>query len=571
MSDEEKTGNMREMVTNYLALARKAVRFWPRAFAAFAIILVAGMVWVVKKPRVFKSEASATIHDASAEGQQSLNPEEALADLRARLDQVYGSRANLGRVVDELHLFPWLRGKTSHLKIIEAFQESMTYTASGRDAFHLEFLYQDPHVAQRVVQRLLQLYTDERRAAGQAQTRNDLTSVETALSGLENVLGDQEERLARFERANHDMVEQVRMRRLGQMQARLGPVDPMVLAAANVPPPAGEPSDSVRTRRLRIRAAALSARMAAVQRAIATPGVPAAAPTPSTPAEESERVQTMRRNVSELRERLSRLRTTYTDEYPDVQITVRRLADAERELQSTLAAERTGHARASVANVNVDSPEALRAQLTGIQREIEETRAALVASIREDRARAPVATAAPAPAAQRGTPNAAHGGGPAHARSAVPPAPRAQDEAGDGERLGSLVEVESMWDRLTGEATTTRTRYQQLLTRKFELQAALDTMSATGADVLRVIDPPSLAAEPEPPGRTRLALIVFALALVLSLGIAGLSGYLDARIYQPADLRRWGELPELPAIPDLHAFRVSEVTPRRAATERSRA
>ena len=552
MSDEEKSGNLRDMVSNYGALARKAARYWPRALVLFVLVASAGMYWVVKKPRMFKSEASATIHDVTAEGGQSLNPEEALAELRARLDQVYGSRANLGRIVDELHLYPWLHGKTSHLKIIEAFQDGMTYTASGRDAFHLDFVYQDPAIAQRVVQRLLRLYTDERRASGQAQSRNDLSSVDTALAGLEQVLGDQEDRLTRFEHANHDMVEQVRARRLGQLQARMG-VDPMMPGIGAMALPAGDPTDSVRTRRLRIRAAALSARMSAVQRAMSSPSLPAAIAAPAAPVEESERIQTLRHNATDLRERLARLRTTYTDEYPDVQMTVRRLADAERDLSAAVAADRASRTRTAAPIVAAGAtPEALRAQLASIQRDLDETRAALVASARDDRAHAP-ATPAPAVAAA------------AHPAAAPTPAPAAPE----GERLGSLVEVESMWDRLTGEATTTRTRYQQLLTRKFELQAAIDTMSATGADVLRVIDPPSLAAEPEPPGRTKLALGVLVAALVLALGTAGLSGFLDSRVYQPADLRRWGELPELPAIPDLRAMRISDVTPRRAATARS--
>jgi hypothetical protein len=182
-----------------------------------------------------------------------LNPEEAQTELKARLEQVYGSRANLGRVVDELGLYPWLHGKTSRLKIIESFQDAMTYAAAGRDAFHLEFVYQDPDVAQRVVQRLLRLYTEERRSAGQMQTRNDVASVNTALAGLESVLGDQEDRLERFEHANHDLVEQVRLRRLGQLQARLAMGISPGITPAGTTPVSSEPGDSSPTRRLRSR------------------------------------------------------------------------------------------------------------------------------------------------------------------------------------------------------------------------------------------------------------------------------------------------------------------------------
>ena len=83
---------------------------------------------------------------------------------------------------------------------------------------------------------------------------------------------------------------------------------------------------------------------------------------------------------------------------------------------------------------------------------------------------------------------------------------------------------------------------------------------------VRIIDPPSRPVEPEPPGRTKLASIVMFLAMVAGLGTALVSGFMDTRIYDMTDLRRWGELPELPFIPELHldapAGRGSSAPPR---------
>jgi uncharacterized protein involved in exopolysaccharide biosynthesis len=530
MSDGE--SSFSETLSNYATVARKAMRYWPRAVVAFIVVVGAGMAWVLKRPRIYKSEASATVIDTARSSDQGLAPDEAQAALRARLDQVYGSRANLGAVLDELHLYPWLSGQTSRLRVIESFQEAITYTAAGRDAFHLEVVYRDPYVAQRAVRRLLRLYTDERRSAGQELIRAELGSVQTALGGLETVLTDQEDHMERFERANHALVEQVRYLRLGQT---IRPM-PGASSTASTEPVASQPGDSPRTHHLRIRLGALQSRFASLQRSI-TPAANAQPAAPSGPVEESERVQTMRHAVSELRDRLARLRTTYTEEYPDVQVAVRRLSEAERDLNGALAAERARNATTAVAPTA--PPEQVRLQIESVSREIDDTRAALSAAVREDRARSPATLATPT----RATPRDAN-------TPVVENAPVGADRP-----LGSLVEVESMWDRLTAELTTTRTRYQQVLSRKFELEAQLATVNANGADVLRIIDPPSLPAEPEPPGRTKLSLIVLALALALALGVAGLSGFLDARVYEPADLRRWGELPELPAIPDIHELR----------------
>lgn len=313
----------------------------------------------------------------------------------------------------------------------------------------------------------------------------------------------------------------------------------MVVAAP--PPLSAAPGESSRTRRLRIRLAALQSRQAALQRALESPMAPAPPPPSPVPSpDESERLQTLRRNVTELRERLARLRTTYTDEYPDVQITLRRLGDAERELASALAQERS-RSRPSVQTVSaIAPPEAIRAQLDSVQREIEQVRAALAVAMREQ---------GPSEITRRRTRST-------ETRTSVAGPSSGTSLAPDERPLTSLVEVEATWDRLLAELTTTRTRYQTLLTRKFELQAMLDTVHTSGADVLRVIDPPSLPQEPEPPGRTRLAVMVLVVAIALSTGVAVLSGILDSRLYEPGDLRRWGELPELPAIPDLHQERV---------------
>lgn len=386
---------------------------------------------------------------------------------------------------------------------------------------------------------LLQLYTDERRAAGQAQARQDLGSVDTAIASLESVLSEQEERLERFERANHDMVEQVRARRLGQAaiaRARHAGLTEPVSA-----PLASDPDDSPRMRRLRVRLHALQNRLAALQRPeiVRAP----AAPEPAVLSEESERIQTLRRNVAEIRDRLTRLRTTYTEAYPDVQIQARRLAEAERELQSALAQERARRRGTTSSGVTVDDSAARASQIASLQRAIESTREDLAVAAREQRE-----------ARARGeNPDSRQAAAPGTARGLAPnpgfePAPSGSEW---DRPLASLVEVEAAWDRLLAELGTTRTRYQQLLARKFELQAQLDTVNTTGADVLRVIDPPSLPTEPEPPGRTRLAMVVMAVAFLLGLGTATLSALLDGTVYEPSDLRRWGELPELPAIPDL--------------------
>src|SRR5205085_1760646 len=80
----------------------------------------------------------------------------------------------------------------------------------------------------------------------------------------------------------------------------------------------------------------------------------------------------------------------------------------------------------------------------------------------------------------------------------------------------------------------------------------LRRIQLAGGETVRIIDPPSRPVDPEPPGRTKLATIVLFLATMAGLGTSLVSGFLDTRVYDLNDLRRWGELPELPFIPELH-------------------
>jgi len=48
-----------------------------------------------------------------------------------------------------------------------------------------------------------------------------------------------------------------------------------------------------------------------------------------------------------------------------------------------------------------------------------------------------------------------------------------------------------------------------------------------------------------------MATIASLLAALLAAGVALVSGLVDTRVYDQDDLRRWGELAELPFIPDL--------------------
>jgi hypothetical protein len=120
-------------------------------------------------------------------------------------------------------------------------------------------------------------------------------------------------------------------------------------------------------------------------------------------------------------------------------------------------------------------------------------------------------------------------------------------------RLTNINEVRAGRDRLAAELTTTRNQVEDVRRLVLNRQAEVRRIEVQGGEQIRIIDQPTRPLDPEPPGKAKLGGIVFLVVLLLSLGTSLISGFIDTRVYDLADLQRWGEIPELPYIPELHA------------------
>ena len=505
-NNEEQVLTLKDLLTNYFNLAKRGIRYWGRGLAVALVVVIAGMAWVVQRPRVFKSEATfEVIMDTGDRGDEEIQ-----RLLESRINQVFGSRQYILDVIRRLHLYDHLFGRTSESKIVDVFGDAMARRVE-RNTVKLSFVYKDGAKAQQTVQALMDLFRNERSLAAQETARQALATVSAQLTQLETTLSQKQQALDDFTRANQAMVDQIRARRQGTVVINQpGAGTPGAPGAAR---PAVEDRSSPRTRRVR-------ARVAELERAIESLRNPTAEPARGS-AEEPPEVQALRARLQAKNDEISALRARQiTEAHPTMSAAIRERAQILEQLNTALARVRGA---AQDAQQLSESERARRIET--LQRELERARAELNESVRID------ATQAGAPAPQPG----------------VAPAPTVRNPL----TLESIVQVESQYDRLNTDLATTRQSYQELLRRKFERQADLERARFSGGEQLRVIDPPSLPIEPEPPGRVKLAFIVCVIAALLGLGTALISGFLDTRIYDSADLQRWGELPELPFIPDL--------------------
>lgn len=495
-NNEEQVLTLKDLLTNYFNLVKRGGRYWGRGLAIALVVVIGGMAWVVQRPRVFKSEATfEVIMDTGDRGDEEIQ-----RLLESRINQVFGSRQYILDLVRRLHLYDHLFGRTSESKIYDVFGDAMARRVE-RNTVKLSFVYKDGRLAQQTVQGLMDLFRNERTIAARQNARQALDTVTAQLTQLETTLSQKQHALDEFSRANEAMVEEIRREREGRVVIN----QPGSAAAPRV-----EDRSSLRTRRVR-------ARVAELERAIELLRNPTAEA--SRPSEEPPEVQALRGRLREKDAEIAGHRARQmTEAHPTMSAALRERSQMAEQLRVALA--RLNGAEQNAAQLS--SAERER-RIASLQAELTRARIELTESVRDD--------------------NASANG----SQTPSTPTPVVRNPL----TRSSMLEVRGEYDRLTTDLATTRQSYQELLRRKFERQADFERARFAGGEQLRVIDPPSLPIEPEPPGRVKLAFIVCILASILGIGAALISGFLDTKIYDSTDLERWGEVPELPFIPDL--------------------
>jgi uncharacterized protein involved in exopolysaccharide biosynthesis len=486
----------RDQVERGVSKLRRLLGFWRRALVVFVVTALVSVPITLNAPRSYKSETvilyQETIRSADVTGTGGDGVFDNARRLGARLREALMSRASLGRIVRECHLYPRLVEQRGFIDAVDEMRKHISFRAREGDTFEIAFEGTSPEEVQEVTRRLAESIVQEAadKRAERARALKEFVDVESERNKAE--LKQKEGALASF-LAEHP-----------EFKRRAG-TD--VLAS-----PVAAPIEGLSLPALEARAALIAQRLAAPPA-----GRSATAPQKTSEAPpDSPEVVAARRDLAD---KLSR----YTERHPDVTAARVRLRSAEAaqaaatdwsafDTPSLSSDDNSGRGDA------VDEKEALRAQLAAVNAQIAARRSQ-------------AATGAGAKANENPEPRAA---------SAAPPA--ASGTSGS-------VDIEVEFRRLLREVHDARERQRQLDESQFKASiTASSVMNDRNIQVL-VLDPAYRPTHPSSRPRSTTLGAALLLCLVLALLTAGVSTWLDDRIHEREDLEHFDALPLLAVVP----------------------
>lgn len=211
------------------------------------------------------------------------------------LNQEILSRTRLEKVINEIDPYPAARAKEPLGTTVERMREMIHLNTKGDDAFTIEYVHSDPHVAQKVTNRLTTLFIEEGAQRREEQVQGASRFIEKELEDARKELEAREAALGKFKQEHMGTLPQ-------QLDSNLSALQRLQLEQQSV-------SENIRAAQDRLA-------LLATQGVAATPG-----------SGTSTELQTLKAQLGELRGR-------YTDEHPDVRNLVSRIASLEQALES---------------------------------------------------------------------------------------------------------------------------------------------------------------------------------------------------------------------------------------------
>jgi polysaccharide biosynthesis transport protein len=205
------------------------------------------------------------------------------------------SRTRLEELLRELDPYGDLN-KASMTQMIERMRANTLVSVRGNDAFGLDYVHTDPVMAQKVCNRLAQLFIDETVQSRKQQVGEAYAFIEAELQEARRQLEDREQTLRKYKEQHMGALPE-------QQNANLQTLQRLQLEQQSV-------SESLR---------------AGMDRIVTLESAAAARPTPTNDA---------RAGLVQLKAQLASLRTRYTDEHPDVQALLGQIANLEKTLPS---------------------------------------------------------------------------------------------------------------------------------------------------------------------------------------------------------------------------------------------
>ena len=472
-----------QLLSNLKAIWR--YRWYAVVFAW--IIALGGWTVVYRMPDRY--EADARVH---VDTQSVLRPLLSGLAVQPNLDQMVGmmsrtliSRPNLEKVIRMVDLDAGLKTDEDRAQLITRLTNEISIKSAGRENLYtISYVDRDPQVAKRVVQSLLTLFVEGNVVDNRKDSDSARRFIDEQLQGYREKLVDAENAITEFKR-----------RHLGLLPgegpgyfARLVEAKSALSRAALELKEAENSRDSIKKQLASENESPL--------------------PSPSTDKVVGEGVNKpeteLDARIRALGQKLDGLRTSYTEQHPDI-VAIVRIIEQLKEQKEVEARQMEAEAKQKAAEASVKGPSPSAAQTKGpVYQQLTLSLTTAESNVAAMKTRV-------AEYSQRYAELQA-------AANAVP-------------------QVEAAYTQLTRDYEVNRTRYEELLKRRDSAQISGDMEASDAATAFHVIDPPQVPLVASAPNRRLLMTEVLFAALVGGLGLAFLISQIRPTINDERRLR----------------------------------
>ncbi len=491
-----------------IGLAIWSRRKW-LAIPTFLAPLAAGVSLIGAVPNIYRSEATVLVDRQQVpEAFVKSTVTSALETRLHTISQEVLSRSRLEDLINRFDLYGDLRKKASLEIVIERMRSDIKLELKSAElrglreatvAFTISYQGRDPDRVALVANTLASFYIDENLKARERQATGTAEFLKVQLTETKKRLDEQEQRVSAFKRRHLGELPQ-------QMETNLTTLDRLhaqLRQNADSQTRAAERRQALSSQLAETEALVASSQV--YQSSAASPALGGAAVTPELRDEA---------RLAQKREELGRLRTQFSDKYPDVKDLAAEVAALERAIernQTRSKSKSEPNTNASAASTS-SQPTPATPYVLRLKEALAEAQTDLkVLKGEEGRLRAEIASY----------------------QARVENVPRREQE----------------FKELSRDYDSTRDLYNTLLKRYEEAQLAESMEQRQKGEQFRLLDAAVPNTRPAAPSRVKLLLMTLVAASGLAVGAVLLAEHLDTSFHDVDELRAFTDVPVLVSIP----------------------
>jgi protein tyrosine kinase modulator len=472
------------------------------AILVFAVPIAAGVPLITFLPNLYRSTASVIVENQQVPETFVRPTVTGAVELRLNtISQEVLSRTRLAKLIESFDLYAEMRKHASLEAAIQSMRRDIKLEVKSTQlkglreatvAFTITYQGNDPATVARVTNTLASFYAEENIRTRERQASGTADFLKVQLGETKTRLDRLEQRVSGFKRQHLGELPQ-------QMDANL-----QTLERLNDQLRRNTDSQTRATERRQT----LTSQLAEAESLQAFSFLPSAA---GGPAGSGSPLAPPELRLAQKKDDLARLRTQFSDRYPDVVQLAAEVATLEREIAAAKARAPKSDASSTTASPppppTATSPYTLRLKeaLSDVQTELK------VLKTEEGRIREIIATY----------------------QARVENVPRREQE----------------FTELARDYDSTRDLYRSLLKRYEEAQLAESMEQRQKGEQFRILDQAVANSQPAAPNRPRLLIMILASAIGLALAAAVLAEHLDTSFHDVDQLRAFSNVPVLVSIP----------------------